>query len=98
MGRSKLMKGIFIGAAVGGALSLLDRDTRKEVSNHVKAMINTSKYYKNHPTEALQDVQAFYSNIMQKASVWTDNSVDILKDVEDFLEKVNNISNRSDNS
>ncbi|UFU00010.1 YtxH domain-containing protein [Radiobacillus kanasensis] len=98
MGQNKMLKGILIGAVVGGAISLLDRTTRKEVMKHGKALMDYSVYYKNHPSEALQDVQDFYSGVLQKASTFTDNSVDMLKDVEDFLEKVNHISNRSSNS
>lgn len=51
MGSNKLSTGIFLGAILGGAVSLLDRETRKQTFEAARKSGQTLSYYSGHPKE-----------------------------------------------
>ncbi|AOV06831.1 hypothetical protein [Sporosarcina ureilytica] len=53
MGKSKFGTYIVLGALLGGAVSLLDRSTRKQLVGKSKKMFSTVRYYSQNP-DALQ--------------------------------------------
>lgn len=53
----KFWKGIFLGALAGGAISLLDQETRKSVVDGCKKGVKEISYYATHPTEVAQQVK-----------------------------------------
>lgn len=56
-GTSKFWKGVLWGAIAGGAVSLLDRDTRKAVVASCKKTSNDISYFAKHPNEVVEGVK-----------------------------------------
>ena len=54
MSKSKFWKGVLFGAIAGGALSLLDRDTRTTVVAGCQKTTEKITYYVKHPQEAVE--------------------------------------------
>lgn len=50
MGNRLVYKGMIIGAIVGGAITLLDHDTRKEAIAKLDKTRNKATYYMHHPS------------------------------------------------
>ena len=57
MSKSKFWKGVLFGAIAGGALSLLDRDTRKTVVAGCQKTTDKITYYVKHPQEAVDSLK-----------------------------------------
>lgn len=57
MGKSLFWKGVFYGALAGGALSMLDKDTRKAALLTCKKTTNSAAFYLKHPQEAVNQVK-----------------------------------------
>ena len=57
MSKSKFWKGVLFGAIAGGAISLLDRDTRKSVIEGCQKTTGKITYYAKHPQEAANQLK-----------------------------------------
>jgi gas vesicle protein len=57
MSKSKFWKGVLFGAIAGGALSMLDRDTRQTVVAGCQKTTGKITYYVKHPQEAVEQVK-----------------------------------------
>jgi gas vesicle protein len=57
MSKSKFWKGVLFGAIAGGALSMLDRDTRKTVVAGCQKTTGKITYYVKHPQEAVDSLK-----------------------------------------
>jgi gas vesicle protein len=57
MGKNLFLKGIFYGAIVGGALSLLDKKTRQDMKVNVKKAYEQVSYAARHPGEITENVK-----------------------------------------
>lgn len=57
MSKSIFWKGVFLGAIAGGALSLLDQDTRKTVVAGCQKTTGKITYYAKHPQEAVDNLK-----------------------------------------
>lgn len=53
----KFWKGMFLGAAIGAAISLFDRETRKSVIESCKKGTKEVSYYVLHPNEMAEKVK-----------------------------------------
>lgn len=49
MGENKFRKYVILGALLGAAVSLLDRNTREQVSRKTRAIVSDIGYYSRHP-------------------------------------------------
>ena len=67
MGSNKLSRGIFLGAILGGAVSLLDRETRKQTFDAARKSSQTLTYYTSHPKELAERTKSKVEKI--KATV-----------------------------
>lgn len=56
-GTRKFWKGILFGAICGGAITLLDRETRKSVVESCKNRTKEISYYVRHPNEVAEKVK-----------------------------------------
>ena len=54
---SKFWKGVLLGAIAGGAMSLFDRETRRNVIDHCQKTTEKATYYAKHPQEAVYQIQ-----------------------------------------
>lgn len=75
MSQNKLLQGLFIGAALGVVVSLLDRNTREDVMNKSKNLSSNAKYYAQNREELVHNakqqaekMQNLYSRIAEDAS------------------------------
>lgn len=76
MGRSKLLASIIVGAAVGAALSMLDRTTREKTIASTKRISETVSYYAAN-REELQELiqekvtaaQSFYESASENVNM-----------------------------
>ncbi|MEH6993842.1 YtxH domain-containing protein [Neobacillus drentensis] len=57
MGKNLFLKGIFYGAIVGGALSLLDKKTRQDMKVNVKKGYEQVSYIARHPGEITENIK-----------------------------------------
>lgn len=58
-----LCKGILIGACVGGALTLLNQNTRNKAIANVKCTTSKAHYYLKHPAKALADCDQRFETV-----------------------------------
>lgn len=57
MSKSKFWKGVLLGAFAGGALSLIDRETRKIVLENCQKTTGKITYYAKNPQEAVHQIK-----------------------------------------
>lgn len=69
MENNKFLKGVLYGAMIGGAVTLLDKEVRKEVCDKGKVWFGELKETITNPSETVQQiqdqVQSFKKNIRQ---------------------------------
>lgn len=69
MGNNKFLKGILYGAIIGGAVTLFDKEVRKQVCNQGKVWAGELKEIITNPGETVQQiqgqVQSFKNSIQQ---------------------------------
>lgn len=82
----KLLKGMMIGAVIGGALTLLDSNTRNKVTSATKNMKDSTmgmySQVKNNPSEVKNDLQ---ERLKSASSVLKE----AISDAQNLYEKVN---------
>ncbi|SDK35200.1 hypothetical protein [Sediminibacillus albus] len=91
MSRSKLATGIIVGAAVGGLISLCDRDTRNQFVGGMKKAGSGTSYYMKNPSEAVHNLRDRYENIAGNLSQGAESALQIMNQVQDTLEKVSSL-------
>ncbi|MBP3038513.1 YtxH domain-containing protein [Bacillaceae bacterium Marseille-Q3522] len=80
MANNKFWTGVILGAIAGGAISLLDRSTRKEV----KETCTKAVFYVKHPEEAAAMVKNQTEKISAKAEVIREDVSFISEKIQDF--------------
>ncbi|WP_163539529.1 YtxH domain-containing protein [Gracilibacillus sp. YIM 98692] len=90
MGKQTLVKGMVVGAIVGGALTLFDRNTRRFVTNQLNQSRQEAVYYIKHPAEAVHQLNEGYGKVSNQFS-------DRLSQALEFLNQVQEISNKKGN-
>ncbi|MBU8880514.1 YtxH domain-containing protein [Bacillus sp. FJAT-29790] len=63
MGKSLFWKGVIYGALAGGALSLLDKNTRQSVMKSCKKTTSEISFYVKHPDEVVSHVKEVTNKI-----------------------------------
>src|SRR5699024_11399403 len=63
MGKSKLITGIIVGAAVGGAVSLVCKDTREHVKEVSGKVWEKASYVTSNPDEAVNKVKQLVETV-----------------------------------
>ncbi|QWC23349.1 YtxH domain-containing protein [Bacillus haikouensis] len=84
MGNSKFFKGVMLGAAAGGLLSLLDKTTRREMGTTLKNSGSAITRYSKNP-KMLADTS---KDIYEKMRTTADQ---VSRDIQFISEKVNEI-------
>jgi len=90
MGKRKLILGITIGAVVGGATALFDRETRDFAKGKLASVKSGSAYFISHPSEAIHSLRDSVEQINQTITNGTANAINALEQVESTLDKVTN--------
>ncbi|WP_100330014.1 YtxH domain-containing protein [Bacillus xiapuensis] len=84
--QSKLMKGVIIGAAVGGALALLDSSTRSKVTETTKEMKDSTIHVVNRVKEDPSAVKNEWQERLQNAAAVLKEAI---QDAQHLYKKVN---------
>lgn len=92
MGQHKLWKGVFIGAVVGGAIMLIDRDTRKYVGEKSQTTGSACKNYMKHPSEAIHNLRVNYEYLSNRINKGVEDLLEILNKAEEMVNKVGEIN------
>ncbi|WP_428910982.1 YtxH domain-containing protein [Niallia sp. Krafla_26] len=79
---SKFWKGVVLGAIAGGAISLFDRETRKNVIDYCQKTTGKVTYYAKHPQEAANQLK--------------ESTRKIRRTIEDVSEEVSFIAEKID--
>ncbi|MFQ3543965.1 YtxH domain-containing protein [Halobacillus rhizosphaerae] len=89
MSQHKLWKGVLLGALVGGAAMLFDRDTRSYVGEKSRSAGRTCKGFAKHPSEAVHSLRVNYESMAKRLNDGADSVLDLLNKLEDIMIKVN---------
>lgn len=90
MGKRKFVIGVFLGATVGGLLSLLDKDTRTYTKDKLTAVKAGTSYVIKNPSDAVHSVRTAFNSFNQAFSKGAENAINTLEQVETTLEKMTN--------
>ncbi|MGM0751946.1 MAG: hypothetical protein ACQET6_08425 [Bacillota bacterium] len=84
MGSNKFFKGVLLGAAAGGLLSLLDRTTRQEMGTSLKNSGNYISTYSKNPQRLVESSKEVYEKLRMTAE-------QVSRDIQFISEKVDEI-------
>ncbi|GFZ84286.1 hypothetical protein GCM10010978_25770 [Compostibacillus humi] len=90
MGKRRLITGVLLGALTGGAIALLDEETREYAKDKVSALKNDSTYYLKHPAEAIESLKATVEQFNRTVSSGAENAINAIEQVEDTINKFTN--------
>ncbi|MFC7322845.1 YtxH domain-containing protein [Halobacillus campisalis] len=97
MAESNLLKGVLAGAVIGGALMLLDKETRSYVVTKTKGASTSCRSYVNQPSEAIHSVRVNYETFSQKLNKGIDELLVLLKKTEEALNKIGEMDEKVNN-
>lgn len=92
MGKSLFWKGVFIGAIAGGALSLIDKNTRESVFSSCKKTTDNVSYYVKNPREAVNQVKEVTNKIKSTIEQVSEDVSFITDRVEELKEGAPQVS------
>lgn len=90
MGKRRLISGVVLGATVGGALALLDKDTREYAKTKLEASKVGCSYYLKHPAEAIENIRETVDKWNQNVTTGAENAINALEQVEETIDKFTN--------
>ncbi|KGX88170.1 YtxH domain-containing protein [Pontibacillus litoralis] len=85
MRKNKLMAGIAIGAVVGAALSMFDKETREQATSCLKKAKTQTQVYVKHPSQAARDARTTFENTVQTIDRTTTEAMSVLTKLEGYL-------------
>lgn len=96
MGKSKFGMYIFLGAVVGGAASLLDKDTREHVIGKSKKALHVVQYYsknKDQLTMKIEEQKEKYETIFEELSKNATYIKETVEDVKQLTPQIKELVN-----
>ncbi|API91313.1 MULTISPECIES: hypothetical protein [Virgibacillus] len=90
MGKRKLVTGVVIGAAAGGLMSLLDKETRAYAKEKVTSARSGASYLVKNPSEAIRKVRTAFDTFNQAFAKGAENTINALDQAETTLDKITN--------
>lgn len=88
MGKKTLFSSIAIGAVVGGALSLFNKETRSYVKQKSSEAADQASYYAQHPNEAISNLKQTVTDVTSKIEENKTGALNTLDQVENTIGKV----------
>jgi len=88
MGKRKLLSGMMIGAIVGGAVALLNKDARKYAQAKVISAKEKTSYVFKHPAEAVRASRMKIDYLNDHLINSFENAVNALEQVEQTLDRL----------
>ncbi|QAS51947.1 YtxH domain-containing protein [Halobacillus litoralis] len=92
MGQQNLWKGVLLGAAIGGAIALIDQDTRRYVGEKSRNAGATCQGYVKHPSEAIHSLRVCYDSFSTQLNKGVEDLLELLQKAESMLNKVGEIN------
>jgi gas vesicle protein len=92
-GTGKFWRGVFIGALVGGALSLFDKPTREAVASNCKRAAKKAADIVTNPKEVAEKVKIKTEQVRQTIEQVSDDLHFIKEKVEEFAEATPEVVN-----
>lgn len=87
MGKRNLLLGVFIGAILGGLVSLFDNESRQYTKRKMSYAKNRSSYYVKHPSDAIRTAKNTFDQFNKEFSSGAESAINALEQVEDTLDK-----------
>ncbi|MEH7417896.1 YtxH domain-containing protein [Neobacillus drentensis] len=84
--KNQFWKGLLLGAIAGGALSLLDKDTRETMKENVKKTSGKIGYIIRHPDEVTETVRGTAAKLKSTFETVSDDISFITEKVEELRE------------
>lgn len=88
MGKSKLITGIVLGAAVGGIVSLVSKDTREYVKDASGKACGATSYITSNPDVAVNKVKQLVQTVNHVVTTNTDSALSALDQVDNTVQKL----------
>ena len=88
MGKKTLLSSIVIGAVVGGAVSLFNKETRQYVSELTERSADQASYYVKNPNEAIGTLKGTIRDVTETIDSNMDGAINTLDQVGSTLGKV----------
>lgn len=89
---NKFWKGILFGALAGGAISLLDRETRKSVMENCKKTAGNITYYVKHPNEVGEQLKEKTEKLRMTVEQVSEDVSFIAEKVEELREIIPSVA------
>ncbi|MFD2629396.1 YtxH domain-containing protein [Oceanobacillus kapialis] len=90
MGNRKLVFGVLIGALVGGAITLFDRETRHYSRMKLASFKSGTQSVLHNPSDAVRKVRVAFDTFNQNFSSGAQSTINALEQVETTLKKYTN--------
>ncbi|MFC4556804.1 YtxH domain-containing protein [Virgibacillus kekensis] len=87
MAKRKLCLGVFLGAILGGLVSLLDSDTRYYTKRKMNVAKSQSSYFMKNPSEGVRKLRKGFDTFNKKFSSSTESTLKMLEQAEETLDK-----------
>ncbi|MFC4401528.1 YtxH domain-containing protein [Gracilibacillus xinjiangensis] len=84
MGKKLLLKGIITGAAVGGLLTLFDRDTRNFVNRKCLQSKENISYFVKNPADFVHQINSTYQKCSSQLTNGLSQAMDIMQQLEEI--------------
>ncbi|WP_182201471.1 hypothetical protein [Paraliobacillus salinarum] len=88
MKKNLLAKGMIVGAVVGGALTLLDRDTRMSVKGKLKNVNQKTTFFMTHPSDFVSEVRNQYETVSRTMLDGFDTAIALISKFEKTVEQI----------
>ena len=88
MGKKTLFSSMAIGAIVGGAVSLFNKETRDYVKDKSNQAKDQASYYAKHPNEAIENLKSTVIDVTEKIEDNKSGALNALDQVENTVGKV----------
>lgn len=98
MGKSLFWKGVFYGAIAGGALTMLDKNTRESAAAFCKKTASSTAYYVKHPNETYNNVKEFSAKVKMAAQQVSEDVAFITETVEELRDAAPQVTTLVENT
>ncbi|GAA0288937.1 gas vesicle protein [Gracilibacillus halotolerans] len=89
MGKKKLIKGIAVGAVIGGLITITaDKETRQYVQGKLKDGCSLTAFYAKNPAYAVNRLNEGYQKRSKQVSQGITSALELLNELEDMTSKL----------
>ncbi|WP_173917298.1 YtxH domain-containing protein [Halobacillus sp. Marseille-Q1614] len=97
MDNNKLIKGMAAGALLGGAIMMLDKETRQYVIGKSKTAACSCRNAAQHPSEAIHTLRTNYESFSERLNNGIDQAIELLNKIEAALNKIGEVDEAVNN-